>query len=569
MTDTSSKAQSLAELSQSIPDIQAEIQRSLDVNAQEISLLGKEAERLAKYIETKSPTHAKEISGLLDRDLATMRQRLGMSDDVVFRDFNIGGKQNLKAAIVYVDGIVDKELVHRDVLQPLMLLNHALMTFSKPIAPEEYLHLVRNHSLTLSGVRQRTSINSCIDEVLTGNTLLLVDGIPLGLSLATKGWDSRGIEEPATDSVIRGARDGFTESLRTNTMLIRRRVKDPDLRVNQMEVGRRTRTEVAVCYIESIANPYLVQEVIKRIEAIEIDAVLESGYIEQYIEDDQMSPFPQIQNTERPSKVVANLLEGRIAVIVDGTPFVLMLPATFNQFYQSPDDYNERWLIGTLIRFVRFVALIASLTFTSLYVALISFHPEMLPTRFAVAVAGGRSGIPFPSIVEALLMEVTMEILREASLRLPRQIGPTISIVGALVIGEAATRAGIVSPLMVIVVAVTTIGSFAIPSFSAAIALRILKFPVIIAAGTLGLYGIVVALIIVLIHLASLKSFGIPYLSPLAPARPQDFKDTIVRLPFNVMLKRPKFLRTRDQERLPQEIELIQGMQDKQDREES
>ncbi|HEX6972711.1 MAG TPA: spore germination protein, partial [Limnochordia bacterium] len=233
-------------------------------------------------------------------------------------------------------------------------------------------------------------------------------------------------------------------------------------------------------------------------------------------------------------------------ILVDGSPFALIVPATLNQFYHTPEDYYERWLIGSLIRFVRVLAVFFSLTTTALYVALISFHPEMIPTSFAIAIAGGRAGVPVPSIVEALLMEVTMEVLREASVRLPRPIGPTIGIVGAIVIGEAATRAGLVSPLMVIVVAVTSVGSFAIPSYSAAIALRILKFPMIFAAGTFGLYGIMIGLIAITIHLATLESFGVPYLSPFAPLKLGDLKDAIIRFPTMLMRRRPEALHPYD-----------------------
>ncbi|MEX2103940.1 MAG: spore germination protein, partial [Bacilli bacterium] len=256
--------------------------------------------------------------------------------------------------------------------------------------------------------------------------------------------------------------------------------------------------------------------------------------------------FPQMQNTERPDKVVGNLLEGKIAIVTDGTPFVLIAPATLVQFYHSPEDYYERFLIGTLIRFLRMFAMTIALFLPSLYIAFSSFHPEMIPSRLVIAMAAGRSTVPFPSVVEAFMMEVSIEILREASVRLPGPIGPTIGIVGALVIGQAAVQAGIVSPIMVIVVSLTTIGSLASPSYTAAISLRLLRFPMMIAAGMFGLYGIMLFFIFIVIHLSSLKPFGVPYMVPFSPSRIGDMKDTIVRAPLYKMKKRPSAFRSQD-----------------------
>jgi hypothetical protein len=408
-----------------------------------------------------------------------------------------------------------------------------------------------------SATAERTLFTEIVDDILAGLTVLLVDTVDGALSLPQLGFKQRSVSEPPTEALVRGPRDGFIETLRVNITLLRRKLRDPNLRVELLRVGRRTNTEVAICYIADVANPSIVEDIRTRIKGIDVDGVLETGYLEQIIEDHHFSPFPQIQNTERADRAVANLLEGRVIVLVDGTPFCLILPSVFNQFYQAPEDYYERFLIATMVRGIRIIALFFSLTFTSLYVALISFHSEMLPTKFAVAVAGGRAGVPFPSVAEAFFMELSMEVLREAALRLPKAIGPTVSIVGALVIGEAAVRAGVVSPLMVIVVALTSIGSFAVPSYSAAIALRIVKFPIIMAAGTFGLYGVMLAVIGLVIHLASLKSVGVPYLAPFAPMKADDFKDTIFRLPLWAMTKRPSVLRTSDSTRQPHEAAVL------------
>lgn len=524
--------------------------------------------RKAPFKRVKRPggltgrSHTQAGGGLspdLAENLKALRKVLGPSGDIIYRTFTIAGA-NLKAALVYVDGLVENPSINNFILRPLMQRGlHIQRAMKEPPVPplpvEEgaaahpFLRRLQQVLVVNSAAMERTVFTHLVDDVLGGATVLLIDTVPAALSLSLRGYEERGVEEPPSEQLVRGPRDGFVESVRINMALLRRKLRDPNLRLELLRVGRRTNTDVALCYIDDIANPKLVEEIRTRINGIDIEGVLESGYLEQIIEDHHFSPFPQIQNTERADRCIANLLEGRVAILVDGTPFCLLLPSVFNQFYQAPEDYYERFLIATLVRAIRVIALFFSLLFTSLYVALISFHSEMLPSRFAVAVAGGRAGVPFPSVAEALFMELAMEILREAGLRLPRPMGQTISIVGALIIGEAAVRAGIVSPLMVIVVALTTIGSFAVPSYSAAIALRIVKFPIILAAGTFGLYGLMLAIIGLVVHLCSLKSLGIPYLSPLAPMRPDDVKDTLYRMPLWSMTHRPRLLRTGDSTR--------------------
>lgn len=505
-----------------------------------------------------------QLQGRLGSNLAenmlVLKRLFGSSRDIVYRDFALA-VLDVRAAVVYVDGLVESALVTQFVLRPLVgedlpgqsreRLAEAWARTKGTDRTQAVLLAIRDILPIHTAVQPLWALPDVASAVTAGEAVLLIDGIEGALRIPARGFEERGVEEPDTETVIRGPRDGFTESLATNLALIRRKLRDTALRVETTQVGHRSHTDVAVLYIADVANPHLVREVKARLGRIQTDAVLESGNVEQFIQDNYYSPFPQVQSTERPDRVAANLLEGRIAILVDGTPFALIVPSVFSQFYQVPEDYYERFLIASLVRAIRIGALFFSLTFASLYVALISYHPEMLPTRFAVAVAGGRATVPFPAVVEAIIMEVSMEFLREASLRLPRAIGPTVSIVGALIIGEAAVRAGIVSPLMVVIVAMTTIASFAVPSYSAAIALRILKFPIIIAAGVLGLYGVMIAMILVVVHLASLKSFGVPYLAPVAPSKLPDLKDTLVRLPHWLMARRPVITRSPDPTRMP------------------
>jgi spore germination protein KA/spore germination protein len=320
--------------------------------------------------------------------------------------------------------------------------------------------------------------------------------------------------------------------------------------VRHLIIGQRTQTDINVLYIEDIVKPAIVEDVLKRLESINIDGVLESGYVEHMIENSTFSPFPQMQNTERPDKVVGNLLEGKVTILIDGTPFALIVPAVFAQFYQSPEDYYERFFIVMLIRFIRVLSFFLALFLPSLYIAFTSYYPEMIPSRLIMAMSAGRSTVPFPSTIEAILMEAASEILREASVRIPKPIGATIGIVGALVLGEAAVKAGLVSPVMVIIVSLTTIASYTSPCYSTSISTRVLRFPMILSAGMFGLYGIMLFTLLIAIHLVSLKPFGVPYLSPLSPLNLRGMMDFIIRAPLRNLKRRPSMFHPQDEVRV-------------------
>jgi spore germination protein KA len=309
-----------------------------------------------------------------------------------------------------------------------------------------------------------------------------------------------------------------------------------------MKIGTVTQTDVAIMYIKGIVNEKVVTEVKQRLNRINIDSILESGYIEQLIEDQTWTTFPTIYHTERPDVVTSQLLEGRVAIFVDGTPFVLTAPAVFIQFFQAPDDYYSRFDISTGIRLLRIMSFFIALIGPSLYIAVTTFHQEMIPTAMAIAIAAQRENVPFPAFIEAVIMEVTFEILREAGLRLPRSVGQAVSIVGALVIGQAAVQAGFVSPVMVIVVALTAIANFSTPSFSMAIAARLLRFIIMLLATFLGFYGIMLAIMFMTIHLCSLRSFGVPYMSPIAPFNLGQQQDVLVRFPIWAFKNRPPLI---------------------------
>jgi hypothetical protein len=459
--------------------------------------------------------------------------------DVVFRSFSIG--ENSKACLIYIDGLSNSAEIDERVLTPLMI-----GSLVNGINLEEFLE----KKIFVSKIKHVTTLTECITHIFAGSAILLIDQANQAYSLGLNKWEKRSIEEPAGEQVLRGPREGFTESIGVNTSMLRRKLKTPHLKLKSLKVGRYSQTEITIAYVDKLASQSLIDEVIKRIQRIEIDGVLESTYIEEFIEDNPFSPFPQVLNSERPDVAAANLLEGRVVILIDGTPTVLIVPITFYSLIQSTEDYYQRYMFATAIRFLRFLSLIVALLLPSIYVAVITFHQEMVPRSLLLSMAASREPVPFPALIEALIMEVTFEVLREAGLRLPKQMGSAVSIVGALVIGQAAVQAGLVSAPMVMVVALTGIASFVIPRYSVGFSLRLLRFPIILLAGTLGLLGIMLSVFTIIIHLCRLRSFGVPYLSPMAPLERRELKDVLIRAPWRKMYTRPHLTGEADEYRM-------------------
>ncbi|WP_409346299.1 spore germination protein [Paenibacillus sp. MBLB4367] len=475
-------------------------------------------------------------------NLGLIKQDIGHHSDVIIREFHLGSSK-IRAAVVFIDVIADKELINKQILQSLMHME------TLPPDHSSLIDYLKDSVLSICQLKGTSRLSDGLSEIRKGSTVLLIDGSDNVLILGTRKPKSRNMEEPVSESLVRGPRIGFNENINDNIALLRQYGENRKLTVLNFQVGSRIKRELAVAYIEDIANPELVDEVIKRIRKIDMDDMPDSGYVEQLIEDNYVSPFSQVQNTERSDRVSSAMMEGRVAILLDGTPFVLIVPVTFSMLIQSPEDYYERWIPGSLLRLLRYLAAFVSTFGPSLYISLISFHQGMLPTKLAISIASTRIGVPFPSIIEALIMEVSIEILREAGLRLPKPIGQTIGIVGGLVIGEAAVQAGIVSPIMVIVVAVTAISSFAIPQYSVGITLRILRFGAMFSAALFGLYGVVLFFLLLCAHLVKLKSFGVMYASPTAPSYFSDWKDFMIRMPLQLMKRRPKMLDSQNPKR--------------------
>lgn len=447
--------------------------------------------------------------------------------DIKFRSLKVGEQ---KAYLIFVDGMIDETSIQLSAIHELLA-----ETKQGSLTTE----IIEEKIVSISDVVEADKIEAIVKQVLDGNTVLLVDGVEKAIVLNAKGGERRTVAEPETESTVRGPREGFVENIAVNIALIRQKLRSPHLKLVTKEIGTETRTLVGIMYMENLASSGLIQEVKDRIDRIKIDGILESGYIEEFIEDDPWSLFPQIQNTERPDTVVGNLLEGRVAILTNGSPFTLVLPTTFWQLLQANEDYYHRFHLVIFIRILRMILLYLALILPSFYIGVSTYHQEMIPTNLLFSIAASREAIPFPAFVEAIIMELAFEALREAGLRLPKVIGQAVSILGALVIGTAAVEAGIVSAPMVIVVSMTGISSFAIPKFNMAISIRLLRFPMMILAGTFGLLGICIGSLLLVTHLSKLRSFGVPYFWPVAPLNWKEFKDVFVRVPWWAMDQRP------------------------------
>ena len=484
------------------------------------------------------------ISSELTQNEQAVKSLFQNCSDFVTRTLYIKGE--IKVLLIYIDGLTDTKIIEDMLIKP-MILEGLPQGIQKN---QDIGTIIHQQLVAVSQVETISEMKKLVDGVLAGKTGILIDGETSVLLADIQGFEKRSVEEPSTEVTIRGPRDGFTESLRTNTTLIRRRIRSTKLKLESFTIGEFSQTNVEIAYIEGVASPAILDEVRTRIGRIQLDALTASETLEEFIEDVPYSPFPQIQNTERPDVMVANLLEGRVGILVDNTPFALIVPMTFWSGLQAADDYYERFMYTSFIRFIRYTFLNISLFLPSLYVALSTYHPKLIPTNLLISVAAAREGVPFPAIIEALIMELLFEGLREAGVRLPKAVGSAVSIVGALVIGQAAVEAGIVSAPMVIVVATTGIASFAIPRYNFGTGIRLIRFIMLILAGILGLYGIVVGFIALTIHLVTLRSFSVPYFSPVAPQIPVDLKDVIFRAPKWALTHRPTFI-TKNQKRFP------------------
>ncbi|CAH1208905.1 Spore germination protein B1 [Paenibacillus plantiphilus] len=476
------------------------------------------------------------LSHSLQHNIETLQSLTGNSSDIIVRTFL--GAGGLPMAVIYINGLTDSAIINDNIMKPIMLSGLSNENIAE--SSDDHFRIVRDQVVSICAAGEIMRWDAFILTIHNGNTVILGDGWNQGISASTAKWEQRSVEEPSSQTVIRGPKEGFTENIGINVALLRRKIKSKNLWKIDRRIGTETQTDVCVMYLKGTANDEVVAEVLERLDRIQTDSILDSCYLEEFIQDKTYTPFPTIINTERPDSVAASILEGQVALLVDGTPFALILPVTFFKFFSASEDYYQRFDISTFLRILRLGSFTVSMILPSLYLAITTFHQEMVPTTLLISLAAQREGVPLPAFYEALLMEVTFEILREAGVRMPRAIGSAISIVGALVLGQAAVDAGLVSAAMVIVVSFTAISSFVIPASNVAVAARLIRFMLMMLAATLGLFGIMSGIFFLLIHLSSLRSFGVPYLTPISPFIPSNLKDTIVRVPWKLMNTRPR-----------------------------
>ncbi|TZE82603.1 spore germination protein [Calorimonas adulescens] len=488
------------------------------------------------------------ISKDLKENIEELKNRFKECDDIIFREFHIGNQAfTHKVTLIYFENMIDRALIQDNIIKPLTKVDY--LTIERNPG-RQLFDRIKEKLITAYRLEEKDNMGEIVAAILSGNTALFVDRIDRGIVIYSKGWEKRNIEEPQTEVAIRGAHEGFIESCGTNVSLIRKRIKDPNLKYFSTEIGKRSKTTVGLMYIDGIANPAIIDELKRRISKIDIDGILESGYIEQLIEDNPMSPFPQFRHTERPDETCGALLEGNVVILCDNTPYALIAPVTLIGLFQSIDDYSSNWYIATLIRALRFLSAFFAVTIPALYIASTSYHPDMLPTDLVLSIASSRENVPFATPIEALLMLITLEVLREAGVRLPAPFGQTIGIVGSIVLGQASVQAGIVSPIMVIIISINAISSFAIPNFNLAICFRLMTFIFILLASVAGLYGVYIGFLALIIHLVKLKSVGVSYLSPFVNFKIGDGIDTFYRAPFHQLTKRPDYTMPLDKDRM-------------------
>lgn len=458
-----------------------------------------------------------------------------INSDIIVREFILSARnKQYKAFLLFIDGMVDSNLINNFILKPLMLknasnsfdgdqdriiaeavTNHITIRKVKKFDIVEY---VSNCLLPQNAISKEEEFDQIVSGVNSGNCALFIDSLNFAFDIEVKGFKQRSVDTPNNEIIIKGPQEAFVENIRTNTSLLRRIANNEKLIIENVEVGSLTKTKCAVCYMENIANNDLVAEVKYRLNNIEIDSLLSSGQLEQLIVSDNQIGVPEILSTERPDKTAKYLLQGRVIILVNGSPYSLIMPATLIDFMSSPEDTNLKPYFANFLRALRFLSAIITLLLPGLYIAVTSFHQEILPTELLYSILSARENVPFPIIFEIFIMEISFELIREAGLRVPSPIGPTIGIVGALVLGQAAVSASIVSPILIIIVALTGIASFAIPDFSFGFHLRFFRFGFVILGYIAGFLGIAMGLFIYLSILCSIKSFGVPYTVPFAPA---------------------------------------------------
>jgi spore germination protein KA len=481
-----------------------------------------------------------QLSKKLEENINIIKELFNNDGTLVMRNFENQENPHIRCCLFFIDGMINNEIINENIIRPIvrnLLLDKV----------DDAIDVLAKRVIDSNDVKKTDDLSKLVESMVYGDTMLFVDGFAEGLIISTKGWLMRSISEPETEKVLQGPREGFNEAILINLSLIRRRIKSHNLKFQYKTLGERSNTKICVCYIEGIVNEAVLEEVNRRLDAISLDGILSSSYIEEMISDTPYSPFKTIGNTERPDVVAANLLEGRVAIIVDGTPTALTLPYLCIENFQSNEDYYTSFVSASVSRMMRIFGFFFSTSIPAIYVALITYHAEVIPTPLLISISGSRKDLPFPTTIEALLLIIMFEILREAGARVTLFIGQALSIVGALVIGTAAVDAKFISASMLIIIAFSGISSLMVTKLKGAV--MITRILLLLIASIYGLYGYMLGIILLLLHLFSIRSFGVPYIVNYSKFDFQNIKDTFIRAPWWYMEYRPRILAIKNSKR--------------------
>lgn len=475
------------------------------------------------------------VSSLLKKNKNYIKRKFQNCSDLSIREIKIANDPKFTAMLVYINNMATSSIIEEAIVHKLTFKYYD--NIYKPNSLEYCKYLL--------GIQDKfiyTDIDAAIESILNGNVAIFVDGLKVVMTIDIKNPPGRDVTEPTVETVVRGPREGFTESIATNLVLLRKRIKSTNFKTESITLGRETKTNVTIVYLSNVAKEKTVNELKERLKKIDVDAILVNNYIKEYIEDEPLWGVPTVYASERPDVITSKILSGRIAIITDGTPLVLTVPAIFMEFLINNEDFYLNFITATLTRWLRYLSFFMSLTLPGFYIAITTFHQELIPTPLLVSFIKARSSVPYPALLECFLLLVVYEILREAGLRMPKAVGQAISVVGALVLGQSAVEAGLVSTPMVIVVATTAIASFTIPSTDMYETLLLPRFVLLFLGGTLGLLGLICGMIILVIKLISVRSFGVPYMEPIAPLIKSELPDIAMRRPIWSKLKRSWFI---------------------------
>ncbi|NLT13710.1 MAG: spore germination protein [Clostridiales bacterium] len=481
----------------------------------------------------------------IDLTSDNLREILGKSADIQFIDIYICGDRGRPVTVAFVDGMADQKSISDFIIKPLM--EKSMLYREK--ADTEVVDLIAHGLVRYPVSAIYTDINGVINDILSGCCAVIFDIVKTAVTFCVREMKQRNVAEPTNETAAKGAKDCFVESLSINTATVRSKIKTQRLVIEETTVGRQTLTNIGIVYLDGTVNQTLVDEVKRRLSGIEIDGVIEPGFVEEYIIDKKFTAFPQVLATERPDKFCTAILEGRVGLLIDGIPFAYDVPAVLYNFLRTVDDYSQNFWLATVLRILRYLCLMLTLVLPAFYVAITTFHQEMIPTELALSIVSSREGVPFPTFLEVILLQIAFEIILEAGLRLPRSIGQTISIVGALVVGEAAVNARLISPAVVVIVALTVISGLAIPTQDFANAVRLWRFILILFSSFIGLFGIGVGALLLLFDLCSIETFGVPYIAPFATNEGQNMDDSIIRMPLSFIKKRPAYMNSPNERR--------------------